>query len=426
METTKKELSDIKFELTFKLDSTDLIPYLNQAATHLSKHTNIPGFRPGKAPLGIVEKHLGKDTVFGEALDYAVNGSINNYFKENQTDVLEDSDFKLLENTPGNLRFQITITTWPQVTLGQWPSKKISRKKLEVTEEEVEKAAKELTKMLTSELVVEREIKKEDKAIIDFDVIVDGSVIEGGTGREFGVEIGEGTMIPGFEDNLIGHKAGDEFEFKLNFPQNYAAHLAGKEALFKIKVTQVLQRMAPVVDDALAKRIGEESAASLKSKLKENLLAEKERDEEQRLEIESIKTITQAAKIGTIAPKIIDSELEKMIGEFEHDLSHQGISLEQHLKLTNKTLDDIKKDLKPKAEERIRTSLVIRQLADENEIFVDEKELEQELQMHLQHHAKNPEALKDIQDPGYARYLASRLLNRKVIQFLKEKLVEQK
>jgi len=230
-------------------------------------------------------------------------------------------------------------------------------------------------------------------------------------------------MIPGFEEQITGHQANDEFSFKLNFPKEYAAHLAGKEAEFKIKIHSVMERVTPAIDDELAKRVGETDKNSLLARLKENLKNDKEDQELQKMEIEAVKTVAESATIGTIPEKALEAELNKLLSEFEHDLAHQGLSMEAYLNSTGKKADDIKKELEPRALERTKTSLVLSQLIHENNLEVTEQEVDRELAAQKQHYKNNPQAIKDIESPQYKQHLANRMLNRKAIEFIASKLI---
>lgn len=425
MEIIKKQINDTQVELNISLSAEDIKPHLTHTANHLSRHTTIPGFRPGKAPYEIVKKHIGEPVIFKEAMDDIVNVSLNEAIRKENLRVMDESDFKTQAMTPESINYSITLTLLPQVTLGNWQELKLEKKGVTVTDEEAEQAAADFAKLLVEDKTMNREAKMDDKAIIDFEVIVDGKIIEGGVGKSFAIVIGEKKMIPGFEEQIIGHKAQDEFNFKLKFPEDYAPNLSGKEAEFKIKVHSVMERIVPAIDDTLAKRVGETDKTTLINRLKENLQHEKEDKELQRLEVEAIKKIVDISTIGPIPAKALDIELDRVLGEFEHDLSHQGISIETYLTNAKKKLEDIRVDLKPKAEERLRTSLILSQLIDEHNIEVTEQEVETELNQQKEYYRSKPEALKDITDPNYRRHLHNRILNRKAVQFILDKLLKK-
>jgi trigger factor len=424
MQISKKQINDTQVELEVSATREDIQPVLEHTAAHISQHKNIPGFRPGKAPYEIVKRHVGEDVIFREALDDIVNSTLTRAIMQEKLKVMEESDFKLKQMTPENVSYTINITLLPEVSLGSWTEKKIKKQAIEVSDEEAEKSLKDLAKMLVREEKVEREAKDGDSIVVDFEVSVDGKPIENGSGKQYTIVIGDKKMIPGFEENLIGHKASDEFTFPIQFPKDYAEHLAGKDAEVKIKVHEVLVRTVPEIDDELAKRLGEKDRASLVERLKENLRMDKQQKEEQRLEIEAVKAVVDNAKIGPIPENAVNQELDGIMAEFEHDLGRQGMQMDAYLKTINKSLEDLKKEFKPKAEERVRTALVLNQVIDENNIDVTDKEIDHELSHQKEHFRNNPQALEDISHPSYRKHLRNRIFNRKAVKFIVEKLVE--
>jgi trigger factor len=425
MEVNQKNLNDTQVELEVKLDGKDIQPYLERTARDLSAARPIPGFRPGKASYEVARRHFGAELIFKESVDAIINGSLNRAIDEKKIRVFEEGEFKILENTPESIHFTISFTVLPQIQLNDWTGKKLERPEVKVTDDEIKEALLDLAKMLAKEQMVDRVAKESDKVVVDFEVFVDSKVIEGGIGKSHPVIIGEKKMIPGFEDQLVGKKANDEFSFTLKFPDNYAAGLSGKEGTFKIKVHSVMERVIPEITDETAKNMGEESRESLVKRLSENILNEKQMREQDRLEVEAIKMVVDSATIGTIPEKAVDMEADRFLKEFEHDLIHQGLSMEIYLKNAGKTLEDLKKEFRPKVVDRVRAALVISQIVDENNLTVEPDELEAEVNDQKEYFArKNPQAVKEVETTEYRRYLYNRLINRKAIRFVAEKLVK--
>lgn len=425
MEVNLKQLNDTQVELEISLNGTDMQPYLEHTARHLSEHRPIPGFRPGKATLEVAKKHFGADVIFREGLDEIINGSLTRAVSDKKLRVFEEGEFKLLEQTPENVKYTISFSILPTVKLGDWTSKSLSRSVMTVSNEEVKEALADLSKMLAKEQVVERPAAMSDKVVLDFEVSVDGKVIDGGVGKSYPITLGDKKMIPGFEEQVVGHKAGDEFEFKTNFPKTYAANLGGKEGTFKIKVHSVMERALPEITDELAKTLGETDKASLVARLSENIKGDKAAKEQERLEIEAVKTVVDTSEIGSIPDKAVDNETAKLVEEFAHDLSHQGLNFEGYLKTAGKTADDIKNEFRPKALERVKTSLIMSQIIDENNLDVTEEELNEEVRGQREYLSRsNPQAASEVEKPEYRRYLYNRLLNRKAISFVADKLIK--
>jgi trigger factor len=425
MKTTRKNLSASQVELKINLTQEDLKPHMAEAARHISQHLNVPGFRPGKAPYDIVKREVGEEQIFQESLDDAINSALIKAMQEESIYPYGEPDLKLDKITPlQGIDFTVTMDVYPEVTLGAWPTEKIKRHKPEASKEEIDNAIKDLAKMLVKEELVEREAKTGDSAYVDFDVLVNGVPIEGGSAKDFAIVIGEGKMIPGFEDQMVGMKAGETRDFRLTFPKDYAPQLAGKEADFKIGMKQVLERVAPATNDELAKRVGVKDLAELQEKMKENIQKEKEGKDRQRAEIEAVKKVVEAATITEIPKKMVHDEIHRLIHEFEHDLARQGINLQTYLGQTGKKKEDMEKEFEPKAIERLKTSLVVDQIAEQEKLEVDQKEVDKEWDKQKQFYSNQPDTLAEVSRPEYRNHLRNRMLKIKAIELINSRLVE--
>ena len=427
MKVAKKNLDNNRLEITVRVNREDSLAYMQHAASHLNQHRPIAGFRPGKAPYEIAKREFGEAAIIKEALEDIINGTINTALDQENIRTYGKIDFDLKPVLDPNeiVIYTATVTLLPTITLGNWQEKKIKRQEVKINDEELNKALDELAGMTTAELAVDREAKLGDKAIVDFEVSVDGKVIEGGTAKDFGLILGEGKMIPGFEEKIVDHKKGDNLDYKLKFPEDYtAAHLKGKEANFKVTVNQVLERIKPQINDEFAKRLGVENVEELKKRISDNIKREKEQQEEERLEIAAIKQVVDTSRIESIPQQMIDDSVQDLMREFEHSLAHQGATMDQYLKSTQKTLEQIKKDFEPKADNRIRSSLALSQIAENEKLSISREEIDEELKTQEQVYRDNPQALNDIKQPEYRRHVANSLINRKIIKFIKDKIVE--
>jgi trigger factor len=425
MKITRKDLSGSQVELKIELDSEDIKPHLIESAKHISQHLNIAGFRPGKAPYDMVKREVGENKIFTEAVDDMLNSSLLQAMRDEKIYPYTDPELKVDKMVPlQELNFTVTMDIYPQVTLGVWPTDKVKKQEIKVSKEEVESGVKELTKMLMNEEVVERPAEKGDKTLVDFDVLVDGVPIEGGSAKDYAVVIGEGKMIPGFEDKIVGLKAGETADFKLNFPKDYKQDLAGKEAEFKITLKQVLKLTEPEMNDELAKRLGVSSKDELYQKLEENLKNEKSQKDAQRAEIEAVKKVVDAATITELPKKMIHDEVHRLVHEFEHDLAQQGIDLQTYLGNVGKKVGDLEKEFEPRAIERLKTSIVVEEVAEQEKLEVDEKEIDAEWNKQKQFYNNQPDVLKQVNDPSYRNHLKIRMLRVKAVGLITSKLVE--
>lgn len=422
----KKELDGNKVELTVRISRSGAHPMLTKAAQHISQQRPIKGFRPGKAPYEIVKKEFGEAAIIEEAMDDIVNDSLNEILESEKINPYGKIGFDLLPALdPEELVvFKALINLMPTVKLGSWQKQKIKRQEVKVTDEELDKALDELGTMLTKEEPADREAKLTDRVVIDFETYIDGKLIDGGKADDFALILGESKMIPGFEEKIVGNKVG-KFEFILNFPADYhAKHLGGKPAEFKINLKQVLARIKPEMNDELAKRVGVEDLNELKSKIKANILREKQEHEEERVEIAAIKQLSETASYSELPQEMVGETAHELVHEFEHTLNHQGMRFEQYLTQIGKKESDLIKEFEPKAIERIKASMALGQLAEDEKLTITNEEVDAEIAAQKESNADKPEALNDINQPEYRRHVANSLINRKIIDFLKSKIVE--
>lgn len=427
MKTDKKEIGKNQVELTIRVTKTEAQPYLVKAAAHLSEHRPIKGFRPGKAPYDMVKREFGEGAIIQEALEDIINGTFGQVLEQENLNAYGKIGFNLLPalNADEIAAYQAVVTLMPTVTLGNWQNKKIKRQDVAVTNEELSKAIDELGAMMTTEEPKAGVAAMGDKTVVDFEVLVDNQVIEGGAAKDFGLILGEGRMIPGFEEKIVGTKPGQELNFTLNFPDNYQAkHLSGKPATFKIRVNQVLARVKPAINDAFAKKMGAPDLAELKAKLADNLKKEKTDREEERVEIAAIKQLVDSGKFTELPAEMIGETAHDLVHEFEHTLAHQGMQFDQYLQSINKTEADLIRDFEPRATERIKSSMALGQLAEDEKLTIMPEEIEEEIKAQKKSYAGNQEALNDMKQPEYRRHVANSLINRKIINFIKEKIVE--
>jgi trigger factor len=422
----KKELSGNQVELTVRVTRTEANPMLVKAASHISQIRPIKGFRPGKAPYELVKKEFGEAAIIEEAMDDIVNNSLNEILDAEKINPYGRIGFDLLPVVdPEELvAYKALINLMPTVKLGDWQKGKIKRQEVKVTDEELNKALDELATMLTKEEPTDREAKMNDRVVIDFETFIDDKLIDGGKADDFALVLGEGKMIPGFEEQIVGKKIG-QFEFTLNFPSDYhAKQLGGKPAQFKINLKQVLERIKPEMNDELAKRVGVEDLNELKTKIRSNIEKEKLDHEEERVEIAAIKQLSEAASYSELPQEMIGETAHELVHEFEHTLAHQGMRFEQYLAQIGKKESDLIKEFEPKAVERIKASMALGQLAEDEKLTITNEEVDAEIAAQKNSNAHNPQAMNDINQPEYRRHVANSLINRKLIDFLKSKIVE--
>ncbi len=426
MQITKKDLNNGQIELTIEVTVEEIKPHLDKAIAKLSQSSKIPGFRPGKAPADMVKNQFGEMTVYQEAANDIISDSFYKAIKQEGLQTIGQPEIKIEKIAPNNNLVYIAIVSLlPSVSLGNWTELSIKKNEIAATPEDLDKTIKQLQNMNVKETVVDRSAKNGDKVEVDFEVLIDKVVIEGGKSYKYPVILGEGHMIPGFEDKLLDHKANDELEFELKFPEKYfQQNLANKLATFKVRVVAVYQRELPAIDDELAKKLGFDNLSKLKEKITANITEDKKTKEEDRFTNEAIKAIIDKSTISAVPANLIDHEIHKMIHELEHSINMQGLDMPSYLKSINKTHDDLHKDFHDQAVERVKAALVLRQIAKEENLTTNDEEIDKELARQSEAYGKNEEAQKNLKDPNYRYYLGNYLTNQKVIKFITDKIVK--
>ncbi|MGB0757548.1 MAG: trigger factor [Patescibacteria group bacterium] len=401
--------------------------HLEKAAARLSEAKPIKGFRPGKASFEVVEKAYGGQTILAEAVEKLIAESLFDSIEEKNIKTVGQPKIDIVKEAYGNdFVYKATISLLPEVTIGDLEKVKVKQEKVEATDEEVEKTIDHFRTMRASEKLVDRAAKKSDIAEIDFATTVDKVAIEGGDAKGYKLVLGDGHMIPGFEEQVEGMKKDDKKTFTLNFPKDYKADLAGKEAEFTVTVKSVYERELPKADDAFAQGFGQESLDALKKAMKDNIKLEKEQQEMQRQEVELLKGLVELSEFGPLPELLIENELHRMKHELEDDLSKNGLSYDQYLTNLGKTSEELSLEMKPQAEIRVKTALLLRNIAEQEKLGASDDEIAKEIEMLKMQYGSNPDIQKRVESREYKDYLQTILSNKKAIQWLRDKAMPKK
>ncbi len=424
MKINKKELEKNNIELTIELSVEELKPFLKNTAKKLSIKTKIPGFRKGKAPYETIKNIIGEMNIYQEALNNIINKTYYEVIQKEVLEVVGQPEIKVEKLAPDNpLVYIAKIALLPKVKIGKWQNKKIDKKNIKVEKEDIEKTIKQLKEMNVKEIITNKKIEQGDKVEVDFEVSIAKVIIEGGKNNKYPVIIGEGRMIPGFEDKIIGLKTNDKKEFELKFPDKYfKKELAGKKADFKIKIINVYKREIPKTNDNFAKNMGFENINKLKEQIENNIKKDKTNKEEQRWEREVIEYVVKKSEIENLPETLINNEAHKMIHELEHNIQNQGMDMPGYLKSIKKNKDDLRKDFEPQAKERVNAALVLRQISKEENIIIKDEEINEYINKQKEIYKDNKEALKKLNDNNYRIHIMNILANKKVINFIKSKV----
>jgi trigger factor len=371
-------------KLTVEVDAETFNKALDQAFKKVQKQLNVPGFRKGRVPRQIFEQRFGVESLYQDALDIVLPDAYSNAIDETGIEPVAQPEIDIEQIGKGqSLIFTADVTVKPEVKLGQYKGLEVPKVNTEVTDEDVEAELKELQKR-HAELVVKEDEPAEqgDTVVIDFEGFVDGEAFEGGKAENHSLELGSDSFIPGFEEQLVGVKAGDEKEVQVTFPEEYhAEELAGKPAVFKVKVHEVKQLVLPELDDDFAVDVDDEveTLDALKEKIKNRLKDEKEHAAKHEVENAVLEKAAENAEID-IPEVMIDNEVDRMVKEFDQRLQQQGLNLELYTQFSGQDIDNLKETMREDAEKRVRVNLMLEAIVKAESIDVTEEEVEKELQ----------------------------------------------
>lgn len=371
-------------EIEIKVEGKEWEEALDKAFKEANKKAKIDGFRPGHAPKEVFIKKYGEQALYMDAAEAVVDGAYEKMLKENEKD-LEDlvarPDVQVKDINGEGVTFNFVLTMRPEVKLGDYKKINVKREKAKVTAEEIEDTIENIRHRYAEDVLKDGEIKDGDVAVIDFDGFVDGVAFEGGKGENYSLKIGSGTFIPGFEEQLIGLKSGDEKDVEVTFPEDYHAEdLKGKKATFKVKVHEVKEVKVPELDKDFFEDLGMEGVDTkekLEAKISESILTNKESE----LENKYIDELLEAAAKDTevdIPEVMIDDELERMISQYDSHLRSQGINLEQFYKFTNSDEEALKSQMRPEAARRVKHRLMLEEIAKQEKIEISDEEANKE------------------------------------------------
>lgn len=428
MRVTKKELPKGQAELEIELSSEEVEKYFQDTIKRIGKETRVDGFRPGKVPEEIIRKKLGEDGIMAQAAESMIQNTLYKALEQEKLVMIASPQINVVKQAYGNpFIYKAIISLLPKIELGDYKTIKLKKKPLTVEADQVKKAIDDLRKFRRKEVLVNREARKGDKVELDINVYQAKVPIEGGTAKNQPIEIGEGHFIPGFEEKLIGMKKGEEKEFELKFPKDYfQKNLADKPAEFKVKVNSVFELELPELNDEFAKAMGNfKTVKELEEQISKNLKQEAENKEKQRLELEILESIAKKSKFEEFPEVLIESELDKMIHELKHDFERQGMKFDDYLASIKKSEEDLRKSFLPRADQRVKTALIIRQISQAEKIEADDQEIKAELDKSREVHKEDEEMLKQINSPDYKSFIRNVITNQKVIDKLFELAIEE-
>lgn len=422
MNVTTEKLPKSKIAITVELTPEEIKPQLERAAADIAMNLKSPGFRPGKMPYDMVAKKVGEAAIYQEAVHYIISKTYPDAVMQADVLVVGQPAIDVLKAAPGNpFSYKATVALLPEIKLGDLTKAKAKRETPTVAPAEVEKTIEQLRGMRASQNRVDRPAQKGDLVEIDFDLSVDKVKVDGGSSKNHPVTIGDGNFIPGFEDNLIGLAADATKTFTLRFPEDYhAKHLAGKEGSFTVKANGVYEMVKPEFNDDFVKGLGHlGTVATFRAEIEKNMKAEAEDRANRKYEEDLMTELISRTTFGEIPDLLIDSEVDKMVHELQHDITNRGMDWLKYLESIKKTEDELRKEMSVQALKRVQAALLLRQVAKEQSITATDEEIKKELDEIKQRYQDNPQILSQLDSPSYRQYVENLLVNRKVLEYLK-------
>ena len=416
----KIDVNVVKFEV--KVEADKFKEALTRAYKKNVKKFNVPGFRKGKVPMNVVKKYYGVEVLLEDAVNFAIEGSYANVLKENNVRPVDFPKVEVVQAEEGkDLIYTAEVTVYPEVELGAYKGLNVEKKTYEVTEEEVAAKLKEMQEKNARVEVKEGAIENGNIAVIDFKGFIDGVAFEGGEGHDYSLEIGSGSFIDNFEEQLVGAKAGDKVEVNVTFPENYGKEeLNGKPAKFEVEVKEVKAKELPVLDDEFAKEVSEfETLEALKEdttkKLEEANTARAEREYEEAI----LRAVVENAKMD-IPAVMVEQEIDRMVQNLAQRLQYQGLTLDQYFQFTGTDAEKMREYMKENAETKVKTELVLEALQKAEKMEVLDEELKEKASEVAKLYGANDEKMVELLLQNQREALVADVMTSKVINFLKE------
>lgn len=430
MKVSAEKIENQQVVLTIEVEAAEVTKAENRAWKNIAGRVNIPGFRKGKAPKHIVERHVGKEYIMDEAFDLIYPKAFRDALEEQDMHPVTRPDVDVVTLESGkDLIFKATFTNRPEVTLGEYKGLKVEKKPVEITEEEVEKQIASFRDRQGKlvDVPAGTPVADGDFTTLDFKGFVDGEPFEGGEGMDYPLQIGSGSFISGFEEQLIGANIDEEKEIHVTFPEDYhAKELAGKPAVFKCTVRSIKHKELPPLDDELAKKVSKfETLEELRNDVRKNLQETAERTAENERKKKAIRMASDNITVD-IPPVMIEDQVDYMVQQLSARLEQQGLTLENYLQFAGTDLSKIKEEYREEAEQEVRKELMLQEVAKAEGIKVEGGDLDQRVNtMAALYGTTAKQVRKIITEQGRFGDLATTVLFEKAEKFITDNMTEE-
>lgn len=424
MKTTVKKLSDTNVCLTITLGADELNAAEQVALTKMARDLKVPGFRKGKVPVSVAAKHVNPMALQEQVLDNALSKAVAEAFMNEKLQVLERPSVEVKKFVPNQeVEFTAEATVVPPVKLGDYKKLKAKPQAVKVEAKDVDEIIERMQQNFVDKAEVTRAAKDGDEAIIDFVGKKDGVAFDGGSAKDFALKLGGGQFIPGFEEGVVGHKAGETFDLDLEFPKDYhAENLAGAKVVFSVTLHKVNELKLPELNDEFAAKCGPfTDVKELKADIKREITAQKEREAKEKLKDELVAELADSSKVA-LPELLIDDQMRSIEQDLMQNLSYRGLTMDSYLKTQGfkDKADWQKKEARPAAEKRVKAGLVLAELSKELGVEVSREELDAQISTFKQQYGKDAKLAARFDDPNVHRDIANRMITDKTI----DKLVE--
>ncbi|MCX4365835.1 MAG: trigger factor [Bacilli bacterium] len=412
-----KNVKEIKIEVKGK----EWQDALDKAFTKKKKDIKVDGFRKGACPKDVYIKKVGIEALFMDACDIAIEDAYKKAFDDADMEIVCEPNVSIESVTKEAAVFVFTMIGRPEITLGDYKKLGVKKEKVKVTDEEIEHEIEHIKEHM-AEIVNKKDgtVVEGNTAVIDFDGVVDGKPLDGGSGKNYSLEIGSHSFIPGFEEGVVGMKVDETKELKLTFPEDYTPELKGKDVTFTVTVREIKERIKPEINKDFFDDLGIEGVDSiekLKEHVEEEMMHQKEHQAEDKFIDELLHKATDNMKVD-INNEIIDSEVKRMLNQYRQELQMQGVTLEQYLSFTGTKMEDVENMMKPQAIARIKTRYLLEEIVKKEKIKVTDEEIKEEIKKASeQYEMKEDEFLSAIGGEEMIKY---DLEMRKAIEIVKE------
>ena len=412
-----------RYELELEVSSEEFNEAINTVYKRESKKMNIPGFRKGHAPRAFIEKYYGEEVFYEAAIDHLYRPMVMEAVEKSGLQVISIGEFKIDEiGKEKGILCKLNVVTKPEATIEGYKGIEVTKIPVEVTAEDIDQEIDRVRERNSRIVTVEdRAAENGDMVTIDFDGYVDGKQFDGGKADNYELTLGAGQFIPGFEDQVVGHNVGDEFDVNVTFPEDYhAEELKGKPAVFKIKLHEIKMKELPTVDDEFAKDVSEfDTLDEYRKDIEKRLQEQKNKAAESDIENQLVDAVIEKVQ-AEIPDEMVENEVDEVINSFAYRLQSQGLKLETYLKYTGQTTDDLRVQYKPQAERQVKVRLGLEKIAELENIQITEEETAAEFKRLAEAYGMPEESVKNLVT---AEGINADLKNQKAIDLVRENAV---